>query len=59
MNFERMWFLLKRTVKEDYDIFSNKSRLGSYSELHKGIASEAQDIIHRMDELEEQRGAQL
>lgn len=58
MDYEKMWFLLKRTVKEDYDIFSNKSRLISYSEVHKGISSEAQDIIRLMDRLEEQRGAE-
>lgn len=52
MDYKKMWFLLKRTVKEDYEIFCDESRLSSYSELHKGISSEAQDIIRRMDNLE-------
>lgn len=52
MDYEKMWFLLKRTVKEDYEIFCDESRLSSYSDFHKGICSEAQDVILLMDSIE-------
>lgn len=51
MSYEEMWYLLKKTIKEDCKIVSNISR----DDMYKGVSSEAEDILRRMDELEEQR----
>lgn len=51
MNYEELWLLLKRTVETDYEIFGEES---SRYEFHRGAFHEAQTVIRRMNELEDE-----